>query len=428
MAASSASSDRVGRRREQAAASGNKRVLVVGTIVLCVFGCGIALTLAHLPSERLNAADSGLRSLSAFPGEATMVLPLNLSAFCSPWPKCALPVREPAYHSLCSVLSAWSPDDSRFESYERKSPVGQLGKDPLPVFSFMDPAELAVARAYREAEVPFLLRNVPDLDATRREWTDSYLRKAFGEMEEESRPKYKIERSTRRGHFLYYKGSKNTRLRGGEKWTAPQDNVRDMTYSEFEATATDADAAADGGDRRLYLTISAGMGGVLNWVVDSLRFFRDDHDFFRVNYPEPFHGINCRFGMRGVVQAAHYDHGRNFIAMVRGHKRYVILPPRSCDSLELLDRTHPSARHASFDWADPGELRKRAAGPFCAARATEVVLTEGQVMYLPSFWFHYIVSLDRTVQCNSRAGSSDDGEAEITACMAAATNGVGNGY
>lgn len=32
-------------------------------------------------------------------------------------------------------------------------------------------------------------------------------------------------------------------------------------------------------------------------------------------------GINCRFGMRGVAAAAHYDGKRNFIAMLRGRKR-----------------------------------------------------------------------------------------------------------
>jgi hypothetical protein len=44
------------------------------------------------------------------------------------------------------------------------------------------------------------------------------------------------------------------------------------------------------------------MGGMTAWVVDALSFFRDDRLNFRVNYPAPFHGINCRFGMRGVVQ------------------------------------------------------------------------------------------------------------------------------
>lgn len=34
-------------------------------------------------------------------------------------------------------------------------------------------------------------------------------------------------------------------------------------------------------------------------------------------------GINCGFGMRGVVAAAHYDGTRNFIAMLRDRKRWV---------------------------------------------------------------------------------------------------------
>jgi hypothetical protein len=34
-----------------------------------------------------------------------------------------------------------------------------------------------------------------------------------------------------------------------------------------------------------------------------------------------FVGINCRFGMRGVIAEAHYDGRRNFVAMIRGRKR-----------------------------------------------------------------------------------------------------------
>jgi hypothetical protein len=35
-------------------------------------------------------------------------------------------------------------------------------------------------------------------------------------------------------------------------------------------------------------------------------------------------GINCRFGMKGVAAAAHFDGRRNFVAMLRGRKRYVV--------------------------------------------------------------------------------------------------------
>ena len=125
-----------------------------------------------------------------------------------------------------------------------------------------------------------------------------------------------------------------------------------------------------------------------------------------------------RLGMRGVIQAAHYDGKRNWIAMIKGSKRYVILPPRACKDLDLLQRGHPSERHASFDWADRREREKRRDSPFCATPAVDVVIKESELLYLPSYWFHYIVSLGRSVQCNSRAGLHADlpGLPHIRAC------------
>ena len=200
-----------------------------------------------------------------------------------------------------------------------------------------------MAQVYRELEVPFVVRGVPDLEEARARWTPGFLRDAFTRM----RPgeAYKIERSTRKGHFLYYSKARAHRgIRGatepsGPAWVPPQESAAELSYSDFEAAASAAGQRSTAGrpaEHLLYLTISAGVGAFTDWVVGSLAFFRDDHDFFRVNFPEEFHGINCRFGMRGIVQAAHYDHGRNFIAMVHGHKRYVILPPRTCKDLELL--------------------------------------------------------------------------------------------
>lgn len=83
-------------------------------------------------------------------------------------------------------------------------------------------------------------------------------------------------------------------------------------------------------------------------------------------------GINCRFGSRGIIAEAHYDGGRNFVAMLKGTndmrhshstgrficndeitlsfrllphaigaKRYVLLPPSECSLLYLYDRNHP---------------------------------------------------------------------------------------
>ena len=62
------------------------------------------------------------------------------------------------------------------------------------------------------------------------------------------------------------------------------------------------------------------------------------------------------------------------------------------------------------------------------AQAAEVIIGPGDVLYLPSYWFHYIVSLDRTVQCNSRAGETERGEFDIASCMRSHTTKAATGF
>ena len=50
------------------------------------------------------------------------------------------------------------------------------------------------------------------------------------------------------------------------------------------------------------------------------------------------------------------------------------------------------------------------------AMATEVVLSAGQVLYVPSYWFHYIVSLGQSAQCNSRSGNAIRGRQMVKEC------------
>jgi hypothetical protein len=151
-------------------------------------------------------------------------------------------------------------------------------------------------------------------------------------------------------------------------WKAPQQDVK-MTFKEFLDEAVIASkhnlrntARVDENERNAlhYMTISAHEGMNTPWIRDSLPFFSDKRrnpsNFFIVD-PTRYFGTNCRFGMRGVVAAAHYDGQRNFVAMVKGRKRYVLLPPSECDRLDLLPRNHPSARHSEIDWSDNEQVR-----------------------------------------------------------------------
>ena len=74
-------------------------------------------------------------------------------------------------------------------------------------------------------------------------------------------------------------------------------------------------------------------------------------------YFVPYKGIQCRFGMRGIISEAHYDQGRNMVAMIKGAKRYILTPPASCTQLGIItDKRHPSFRHSQIDWSDPEQV------------------------------------------------------------------------
>ena len=85
------------------------------------------------------------------------------------------------------------------------------------------------------------------------------------------------------------------------------------------------------------------------------------------------------------------------VAMVRGAKRYILSPPTSCKSLNLIpERKHPSFRHSITDWSDPDQARNAFDRP--DARSVDTVVREGEVLYVPSYWIHYIVSLQYSAQ------------------------------
>ena len=43
----------------------------------------------------------------------------------------------------------------------------------------------------------------------------------------------------------------------------------------------------------------------------------------------------------------------------------------------------------------------------------DTVLKAGQVLYIPSHWFHYIISLQKSAQCNVRSGRELNGSPEF---------------
>ena len=101
------------------------------------------------------------------------------------------------------------------------------------------------------------------------------------------------------------------------------------------------------------------------------------------------------------------------ITVLGGERRYILSHPKECENLYLYPKGHPSSRHSEVDWSEP-DLDKFP--DFVNATSNEIVLQAGDVLYLPTYWFHYIISLEMNFQCNTRSGLSNEYRSHINQC------------
>jgi len=423
-----------------------------------------------------------------------------------------LPLGEgyPALFPLLEMLHAWNADITL-------PPPSYGTYTSLRVFNFSDTRQLQVANAFRRAEVPFIIRNIPSLDATVPLWSDdTYLTALMSTAGGGPAVTYPSEVSTGQ-HFMYFNKHKASKLRGYtpptqedelsiQEWLAAAHESLNVTRQEerevlLAATQTAweqkyySEAFSRGGEGeeevigrflasppistggglvgrgekegpssssssslnssespprqqqnhqptlkrtpriRHYLRASTQMANkdVNGWIWDALKYLRSESDspYGKKGSPDvtlppavalewPFfladasnqRGIHCRFGMGGIIAEAHSDAGRNFITMQRGHKRYIISPPTECSRLSIL-KDGPSARHSDIDWSSQEGMSKLGES---GALATEVILSPGDALYVPAGWFHFIVSLDTNIQCNTRSGTPPIAVEALSAC------------
>ena len=111
--------------------------------------------------------------------------------------------------------------------------------------------------------------------------------------------------------------------------------------------------------------------------------------------------------------------GRNFVGMVTGAKRYILSPPNACSKLGLYtNEKHPFFRHSALNFGnmkyvsdtdvDMSDEERQLLQAAATAPAVETVLKAGEFLYIPSFWFHYIISVQKSAQCNVRSGVEQD--------------------
>ncbi|KAH7462457.1 hypothetical protein KRP22_004878 [Phytophthora ramorum] len=315
----------------------------------------------------------------------------------------------------CNAYPQMFPSAALFDNWkpEETDQVPSGIFDSICHFNVSDSSEFRLAQMFREMEVPFVTYGVPELTEAKKRWTDEYLTRQL-----DPKALYKVHVAND-SHFMYYLKSKQ--LAGEED---PYES-RWMTYPQFVKAVHDAKPLEEAGEPHEYyyfMLKKYDFSKRAAFIYDELQFLsplETEHDirfgdlFVRDAAAAKERGMRCRFGMRGIIAEGHFDGGLNHISMVRGTKRYVISPPSSCKCQGLMTKGQ-SQRHTSFNWSDTSALPENARN----CPAAEVALTAGEVLYLPSYWYHHIVSLDTSIQCNLRSGFTirDDTKQFITEC------------
>jgi lysine-specific demethylase 8 len=103
--------------------------------------------------------------------------------------------------------------------------------------------------------------------------------------------------------------------------------------------------------------------------------------------------LRCRFwiGQTGTVTPLHHDLPHNFSAQVFGRKRWIIYAP---SQRRALYPCPPWSRAPNFARTDPEAPDARRFPRFADARPMGCVLEPGEMLFVPSFWWHHVRALD----------------------------------
>lgn len=269
--------------------------------------------------------------------------------------------------NLFDIVNEWNPDipdmpDSFTEGLQH--------------FNFGCPRERKIAEDYRNAELPFKLYNISELDDTISKWTDDYLYK------QTKSGGYHVEKSVN-NHFMWW----SMGMKKPKNFVPPTEVVHNMDFKKWLSIANEADSSRmENSSEHFYFMASAqAHERGRTFISRDLPFFSNEEPNFFISVPENNKGIQCRFAMRGVISEAHYDSGRNMVAMLRGKKRYILSPPSACENLAIIsDRKHPSYRHSIVDWSDPAQA---SSAGFKSVKGFDTVVRKGELLYIPSYWF-----------------------------------------
>jgi len=298
----------------------------------------------------------------------------------------------PKEYKMTRIVENWNTDNTEIPSQHH---------DSLCHFDYQNPEDYKKIFTYRDAEVPFVVYNMPQVNDIVKKWNNlDYLMKRVGPD-----TKYNAETS-KDNHFMYWSGNGRGLFRN---WKPPTGSVA-TTFSDWLHKAVIGQNVSLESREHQYFRVSSATD--TSWLFEELPFFQPTPSIWIVK-PSAQRGIHCRFGMRSVIAEAHFDGSRNAVVEIAGLRRWILTHPKECVNMHMLPKAHPSGRHSEVDWSKP-DLDKFP--NFAKIMGNEVILKPGDYLYVPTYWIHYIVSLTINVQCNTRSGKENNYDKYISEC------------
>lgn len=246
---------------------------------------------------------------------------------------------------------------------------------------------------YLYADVPFVVRNDPDFIATAQRWNqEGYIEDMLGDSN------YPTHKSS---DFVFKHWTREENPPAG--WTEPTEvlripyrNYTELSYRNAIPNEPHYSVMPEG-----YWSLS---DETHRWsVFEELPQFKPEAQtpmyqespaqnplYQELVADQDTQKLQCQFGMAGNMHVFHFKSSRNTIVLLKGRRRYLLSDPSQCPLLQLHELGHASNRHSSLT-----ELPE-------ALKLNEVVLQQGDVLIIPSYWFHSSIGLTHdNAQCNA---------------------------
>lgn len=156
---------------------------------------------------------------------------------------------------------------------------------------------------------------------------------------------------------------------------------KEMAFDDYVSTLKNSDSTL-----KLYLQQMSIINDTSSLKNDLMHYFKSDD----INIED----INLWFGPGGNISPLHFDSSNNFFIQTHGSKKISLFSPRHFYCL-YPNSFRSKARHMSKVNIDEINLKKFP--NFYKADRSELVINQGEFLFIPAYWWHQVSSLTTNI-------------------------------